>query len=94
MRWAYFDADGDCQIITTNRATVQSFPHEREVPDEYKPNTTRLNLTTDQVETFPRPPIPPPPVADPPWLARLQALEERVSALENPGISATRRPHS
>ena len=92
MRWAYFDATGKCVLITTNQATVQHFPHEREVPDlpEYKPNTTRLNLTSGEVETFPRPAIPPPVEADPPWLARLEALEKRVSALENPGISRSR----
>lgn len=84
MRWAYFDADGDCQMITTNRATVLTFAHEREVPDNYKPNTTRLNLSSGEVETFPRPPIPPPVEADSPLLQRIKALEERVSKLENP----------
>ena len=84
MRWAYFDAAGVCEIITTVKATVLSFPHEKEVPDEYKPNTTRLNLTTGEVETFERPPIPPSPEGDSPLMQRIKALEERVTKLEHP----------
>jgi hypothetical protein len=86
VRWAYFDATGKCVLITTERATVLSFPHEREVPyePEYKPNTTRLNLTSGLVETFPRPAIPPPVEAEPAWMTRMKALEERVTKLEHP----------
>jgi len=84
VRWAYFDAAGNCEIITTNRATVQSFPHEKEVPDTYKPNSTRLNITTGEVEQFERPPIPPSPEVESPLMQRIKALEERVTKLEHP----------
>jgi hypothetical protein len=83
MKWAYFDAGGMCEMISTVRESGQGFVHEREVPDEFKPNTTRLNLSTDQVETFLRPPLPPPTDDKPDWLARVIALEERVTKLEN-----------
>jgi len=83
VRWAYFDAAGKCEIITTEKATVLTFAHEKEVPDEYKPNTTRLNIATGEVETFPRPAIPPPVEADSPLLMRLKSIEERLTKLEN-----------
>jgi len=84
VRWAYFDADGVCRVITTMQAPELNWPHEVEVPDDYKPNTTRLNLGSGKAEVFERPPIPPPVEEDPPWLARLKALEERVTKLEHP----------
>jgi len=84
VRWAYFDAEGVCQIITTVKATVLEFAHEKEVPDTYKPNTTRYNVATGEVEVFERPPLPPPEEVEPAWLTRVKALEERVKKLEHP----------
>lgn len=87
MRWAYFDVAGKCLSISDLRIMPGEHPHphayEKQVPDEYKPNTTAINTTTQEVYTFPRPEIPPPVVEPGSFAARLAALEERVTKLEN-----------
>lgn len=83
MRWGYFDPAGTCIAISTDRIPGHTAAHEHQVPDTYKPNTTRMNPVTMEIETFARPPIPPPQEQPGSFETRLRLLEERVKKLED-----------